>query len=74
MKAEVESSISCFGFQRLVPGDFNVVLMGSTCTALPMSRRRDRSASSVQTSLASAATCIGFRRLGGVVAVQEGPG
>jgi len=35
LKAEVESSMSHFSFKRLVPGGFNVGLIGSTCTALP---------------------------------------
>ena len=35
LKAEVESSTSQFTFKRLVPGGFNVGLIGSTCTALP---------------------------------------
>jgi hypothetical protein len=35
LKAEVESSISYFSFKRLVPGGFNLGLIGSTCTALP---------------------------------------
>jgi len=34
-KAEVESSISQFGFKRSVPGAFNLGFIGSTCTALP---------------------------------------
>jgi len=34
-KAKFESSISCYGFKRLVPGAFNVGFIESTCTALP---------------------------------------
>jgi hypothetical protein len=35
LKAEVESIVSHFSFKRLVPGSFNLGLIGSTCTALP---------------------------------------
>jgi len=35
LKAEVESSASQCSFKRLVPGGFNLGLIGSTCTALP---------------------------------------
>jgi len=35
LKAKLENSLSYFSFKRLVPGTFNVGLMGSTCTALP---------------------------------------
>ena len=38
LKANVQSSISCFSFKRLFPGGFNLVLIGSTCTALPWRR------------------------------------
>ena len=36
LKAKVESSSSYLGVKRLVSGAFNVGLIGSTCTALPM--------------------------------------
>jgi hypothetical protein len=32
-KANVESSVSCSSFKRLVTGAFNMGFMGSTCTA-----------------------------------------
>jgi hypothetical protein len=35
LKARVERSTAHFSFKRLVPGGFNVGLIGSTCTALP---------------------------------------
>jgi len=35
LKAEVESIIYHFSFKRLVPGNSNLGLIGSTCTALP---------------------------------------
>jgi hypothetical protein len=38
-ESEFESSLSHFSFKRLVPGDFNVGLIGSTCTALPRGPR-----------------------------------
>ena len=38
LKAKVESSMSHFSFKRLVPGGFNLGLIGSTCTALPSAR------------------------------------
>jgi hypothetical protein len=36
LKAKFESGSSYFSFSRLVPGGFNVGLIGSTCTALPL--------------------------------------
>jgi hypothetical protein len=38
LKAADESSISHFSFKRLVPVGFHGGLIGSTCTALPLSR------------------------------------
>ena len=35
VKAEVASSISHCSFTRLLPGAFNMGLIGSTCTSLP---------------------------------------
>jgi len=35
LTAKVESSMSHFSFKCLVPGAFNLGLIGSTCTALP---------------------------------------
>ena len=35
LKANLESSLTYFSFERLVPGAFNVSLIGSICTALP---------------------------------------
>jgi hypothetical protein len=35
LKAKFESGLSYFSFNRLIPGAFNVGLIGSTCTALP---------------------------------------
>ena len=35
-ESEFESNSSYFSFKRLVPGAFNLVLIGSTCTALPL--------------------------------------
>ena len=34
-EAKLKSSLTYFGFKRLVAGAFNVSLIGSTCTALP---------------------------------------
>jgi hypothetical protein len=39
LKAEDESSISRFSFNRFVPGAFNLGLIGSTCSALPWAPR-----------------------------------
>jgi len=36
LKAKVESGSSYFSFRCLVPGAFNMGLIGSTCTALPV--------------------------------------
>jgi hypothetical protein len=36
LEAKLESSSSYFSFKHLVPGAFNVCLIGSTCTALPL--------------------------------------
>jgi hypothetical protein len=35
LKPEVESSVAHISFRRLIPVGFNVVLIGSTCIALP---------------------------------------
>jgi len=35
LKAKFESSLSHYSFKRSDPGGFNMVLIGSTCTALP---------------------------------------
>jgi hypothetical protein len=35
MKAMFESGSSCFSVERLIPGAFNLGLIGSICTALP---------------------------------------
>jgi hypothetical protein len=37
LKAEAQSTASHFGFKRLVPGGFDLISLGSTCTAPPMS-------------------------------------
>ena len=34
LKAKFECGLSYFSFKRLVPGGFNVGLIGSTCTTL----------------------------------------
>jgi hypothetical protein len=36
VKANIESSSTHISFKRLVSGAFNVGLIGSTCTALPL--------------------------------------
>jgi hypothetical protein len=35
LKAKIESGLSYFTFKSLIPGAFNVGLIGSTCTDLP---------------------------------------
>jgi hypothetical protein len=35
IKVKLESSLSNFSFRHLVPGAFNVGLIGSTCIAIP---------------------------------------
>ncbi len=35
LDSKLESGLSYFGFKRLVPGAFNVGLIGSICNALP---------------------------------------
>ena len=35
LKAKLESGLPYFSFKSLIPGGFNVGLIGSTCTALP---------------------------------------
>jgi len=35
LKAKIESGVSYFSFKSLIPGAFNVTLIGSACTALP---------------------------------------
>ena len=42
LKAKLESNLSYFSFRRLVPGAFNLVFMGWTCTTLPRTARRSR--------------------------------
>jgi hypothetical protein len=38
LKATFEGGLSYFSFKRLVPGAFNVVLIGSSCAAVPWRR------------------------------------
>jgi len=40
LKAKSESSLPYFSFKRLVPGAFNLGLIGSTCTALRCWKQR----------------------------------
>jgi hypothetical protein len=44
LKAKVESTMSHFSFKCLVPGGFNVGLIGATCTAPPWRARTPRGA------------------------------
>ena len=39
LKAKLNSSSSDFNFKCLVPGAFNMGLIGSTCTALPSGKK-----------------------------------
>jgi len=42
IESKIESTSSYFSFKRLVPGGFNLGLIGSTCTAPPRRRRGGR--------------------------------
>ena len=52
LKTNFESGSPHFSFKRLVPGGFNLGLIGSTCTALPMAPSASLSAQKRRNAMA----------------------